>query len=143
MQAAHAALNRNLAANVAAGSFSTDRRCLRNVRFPSDRYRIAALRQRTKGANFRLARRSKPCQFQVPDNAHSVRSVRLAYRLSASTRADAPLAQMRPDLAADKIQLSRRKRLGDLAGAVNEKLGQAGSAFDRNPMHGDFQRKNA
>jgi hypothetical protein len=87
--------------------------------------------------------RSKPCQFQVPDNAHSVRSVRLAYRLSASTRADAPLAQMRPDLAADKIQLSRRKRLGDLAGAVNEKLGQAGSAFDRNPMHGDFQRKNA
>ena len=35
------------AANVADGSFSTDQRCLRDVRFPPDRDRIAALRQVT------------------------------------------------------------------------------------------------
>ena len=35
------------AADFRNGSFSTDRRCLRDVRFPPDRYRIAALRQVT------------------------------------------------------------------------------------------------
>jgi hypothetical protein len=39
----------------ALGPFSTDRRRLRDVHCPSDRYRFAALRQGTKGANSRRA----------------------------------------------------------------------------------------